>query len=304
MYRTSGLILAGVFVAFGSQTRRTPIIVSTLSAELPVATALAQAAAANASAPAQDVAAVLAAARGVAPLICAFAAQSLGNGGWGWYDAPTSPVASDVAQRIRDMGREKLGASDVRLLLDSLSSTDACVRELSVRLLGRQRDTTIVVGLVERLGSRTPETREVAALGLGAIGAKSAVDPLVRTLRDAAPGVRANSAWALGHIQDGRALRPIMDLLRDDVAQVREAAAVAVGRIDSSSAVEALIVSPGGSEPLTTDHVYGAAARGAQRGGCADRGAASGRHSSTRDGSVGVRHHAEHDRRRRGSSAR
>ena len=241
MYRTCGLILAGVFVAFSSESRRTPIVVSMLSAEPRVPSAFGQVTTAGGLAEAQDITALLSAARGVPPLICAFAAQSVGNGGWGWYDAPASPVASEVTSRLRDFGREKLAPGDVRLLLDSLSSTDACVRELSVRLLGRQRDTTIVSGLVERLGSRTPETREVAALGLGAVGAKSAVDPLMRTLRDATPGVRANSAWALGHIQDGRALRPIMDLLRDEDARVRESAAVAIGRIDSSTAVEALI---------------------------------------------------------------
>ena len=32
MYRTCGLILAGVFVAFSSESRRTPIVVSMLSA--------------------------------------------------------------------------------------------------------------------------------------------------------------------------------------------------------------------------------------------------------------------------------
>ena len=188
MYRTSGLILAGVFVAFTSETRRTPIVVSVLAAEPPVSSELAQAAATpGGPAEAQDITALLGAARGVPPIICAFAAQSVGNGGWGWYDAPASPVASEITSRLRDFGREKLAAGDVRLLLDSLSSTDACVRELSVRLLGRQRDTTIVSGLVERLGSRTPETREVAALGLGAVGAKSAVDPLVRALRALEP---------------------------------------------------------------------------------------------------------------------
>ena len=47
MYRTSGLILAGVFVAFTSETRRTPIVVSMLSAVPRVPSALAQASAAR-----------------------------------------------------------------------------------------------------------------------------------------------------------------------------------------------------------------------------------------------------------------
>ena len=39
-----------------------------------------------------DVAALLAAARGAHPLICGLAAQSIGNGNWGWWtDAPAAP---------------------------------------------------------------------------------------------------------------------------------------------------------------------------------------------------------------------
>ena len=74
MYRTSGLILAGVFVAFTSETRRTPIVVSMLSAESRVPSALTQAAASGGLVETQDVTALLSAARGVPALICAFAA--------------------------------------------------------------------------------------------------------------------------------------------------------------------------------------------------------------------------------------
>ncbi|HEY5416412.1 MAG TPA: hypothetical protein VIK41_16350, partial [Gemmatimonadaceae bacterium] len=85
MYRTCGLILAGVFVAFSSESRRTPIVVSMLSAEPRVPSAFGQVTTAGGGlAEAQDITALLSAARGVPPLICAFAAQSVGNGGWGW----------------------------------------------------------------------------------------------------------------------------------------------------------------------------------------------------------------------------
>src|SRR5215471_9504068 len=103
MYRTSGLILAGVFVAFTSETRRTPIVVSMLSAEPRVPSTLGQASVASGGiTEAQDITALLSAARGVPSIICAFAAQSVGNGGWGWYDAPASPVASETTSRLRD----------------------------------------------------------------------------------------------------------------------------------------------------------------------------------------------------------
>ena len=257
MHRSTGIVLAGAFIVFASETPRVSSVTEgsletarAHFASIPSPAANAAQVSVNVNVypgagplAVQDVAALLGAARGVSPIICAFAAQAVWGGGWGgWYDAPSSPIASDLTSRMRDVEREKFGPSEVRLLMDSLASGDACVRELSVRLLGRQRDEAAVIsGLVERLGARAPELREVAAIGLGFLTPRTAVDPLLRALRDATPGVRANAAWALGRIDDGRALRPLIELLRDDDARVRDASAIAVGRIDSLSAVESLV---------------------------------------------------------------
>ena len=263
MLRTAAFVVAGVFIALATEGGPSRLTSSPGSpaevarpAERAVASYVEEASWAGsaqaggertATMPAQDVANVLSAARGVSPIMCSLAAQSVWGGGWGWYDAPSSPVASEVSARIRDLGRQRLAPADVQLVMDSLASSDACVREMSVRLLARQRsdggqrDEVVVNGLIERLGSRSPEMREIAALGLGFLEPRSAVEPLMRTLRDDTPGVRANSAWALGHIDDGRALRPLVDLLRDSEPRVREAAAIAVGRLDSLSSVEALV---------------------------------------------------------------
>src|SRR3954451_6648853 len=49
--------------------------------------------AASAAPGAIDVTPLLAAARGAPPLICGLAAQSIGNGNWGWWsDVPASPL--------------------------------------------------------------------------------------------------------------------------------------------------------------------------------------------------------------------
>ena len=87
-----------------------------------------------------DVAALLAAARGAPPLICGLAAQSLGNGNWGWWtDAPASPLGPAMREQGGDYRRMRdLPDADVTRLLDALSSDDACVREMSVRLVGQQ----------------------------------------------------------------------------------------------------------------------------------------------------------------------
>jgi HEAT repeat protein len=193
-------------------------------------------------APPLDVAALLTAARGAPPLICAFAAQSVRGNGWGnWNDAPSTPLAAVVAMPDRDVGNAPFPPADVDRLFEGLASADPCVRELSVRLLGGQRSESIATAFVTRLGSTDAPTREAAAFGLGLAQPASAVSPLIQALRDAAAGVRANSAWALGRIEDGRALAPLVGLFRDESEKVRLAAVVATGRMDSASAVAALM---------------------------------------------------------------
>jgi HEAT repeat protein len=190
-----------------------------------------------------DVAALLASARGAPPIICSLASQSLRNFGWGdWSDAPATPLSNASLGRNYDFGPEQLAAADVERLLEGLANDDPCVREISVRLLGRQRGEPVVTGLITRLTAATPSLREVSALGLGLVKSSRAVDPLIRALRDATGGVRANSAWALGRLEAGKALGQIRDMFRDDDQRVREAAVIASGRMDdSTSSIPALI---------------------------------------------------------------
>lgn len=195
-----------------------------------------------------DITALLTAAHGAPPMICALASQAVRGYGWGdWNDAPVMPLSSVGAARGRDMNERRLSTDDVEKLLTGLASDDACVREISVRLLGGQRNEstvtkeTIATALVTRLRSPEVAMREVTTFGLGILAPASAIDPLISTLRDATVGVRANAAWALGRIENGKALAPIVGLFRDSDARVREAAVVAAGRIDSASSVPALM---------------------------------------------------------------
>lgn len=197
-------------------------------------------------APSVDVTALLTSARGAPPMICALAAQSVRRWGWGgdWNDAPSTPlraIVSAVNDRL-SLNSGRLPPEDVERLMSGLSSDDACVRELAVRILGTQKeDEPISRGLITRLANNDASLREVAALGLGFMEPVSAIDPLIQTLRDASPAVRANSAWALGRIEDGRALRPLVSLFSDESSLVREAAIVAAGRMESTATVSALI---------------------------------------------------------------
>lgn len=190
-----------------------------------------------------DVAALLTAARGAPPAICLLASQAVRGWGWGGgSDAPSTPLSPPVVSTSNDdYESDAMPPADIQRLLAGLSSDDACVRELSVRLIGTQKAELVGGELVTRLGSSDAGLRSVAALGLGLAGAESGVDALIRTLRDPSIDVRANSAWALGRIGNGRALRPLTGLFGDEAEKVRLAAVTAVGQMDSTSSVLLLI---------------------------------------------------------------
>jgi len=195
MYRTAGVIVAAVLLSTESGNlpgNAVSFLSSAMSGE--------SHATVDQRAPI-DIAALIAQARGAPPLICSLASQGLRSFGWGdWSDAPSTPLAVPMG-RDYDFGPEELPVTDVNRLLEALSTEDPCVREISVRILGRQRGDLVVTGLVSRLGAADPGLREVAALGLGLTHSPKAEDPLIRALRDATPGVRANSAWALGRLE-------------------------------------------------------------------------------------------------------
>lgn len=185
-----------------------------------------------------DVRGLITQAHGAAPILCAIAADGLSNWGGRWDDAPAPPLGLATRERARSMpDGSELTPSEVRLLSDSVASSDPCVRELSVRLLGRFGGDAVVERFTALLGSSTGNAglRAAAALGLGMAGGKSAVPELIRALRDDDADVRANAVWALGRTEDGRSVAPIRDLMTDESVAVRQASAVALGRLDSVS---------------------------------------------------------------------
>ena len=113
-----------------------------------------------------DVAALLTAARGAPPMICSLAAKAVQGWGWGgWNDAPSTPLAAVASSSNNDdFESDALPAADVQRLMAGLSSDDACVRELSVRLIGTQKAEIVGGELVTRLGSSDPALRSVAAV--------------------------------------------------------------------------------------------------------------------------------------------
>ena len=103
-----------------------------------------------------DVTALLAAARGAPPMICSLASRSLQGWGWGGSDAPATPL-SMVAANVGDDDDspvQALPAADLQKLFTGLASDDACVRELSVRLIGRQKPEFVDRDLMVHLDNR------------------------------------------------------------------------------------------------------------------------------------------------------
>ncbi|MEP7346748.1 MAG: HEAT repeat domain-containing protein, partial [Gemmatimonadaceae bacterium] len=190
-----------------------------------------------------DIRGLLQQAHGAPPLLCGLAAEALGNGRWGgwgshWGDAPSPPIGAAASVRARAFPRgDEMVPSEVRFLLDSIGSPDACVREFATRLLGSFGGPAVAEQLATLLGASasSPVVREAAAMALGLAHEKLAVPSLLRVLRDELTGVRANAAWALGRLDDGRAVAPIRALVGDEAVEVREAAVAALGQLDSTS---------------------------------------------------------------------
>ncbi|MFL5493992.1 MAG: hypothetical protein ACJ8DC_06360, partial [Gemmatimonadales bacterium] len=99
-------------------------------------------------APTQGVRELLASARGAPALLCSLAADAIGNSGWKSHrtEAPVTPLGQLEPPPSGDAERVQASPEDVRLLLESLSATDGCVREIAVRLLGTQAGGSIVAG--------------------------------------------------------------------------------------------------------------------------------------------------------------
>jgi HEAT repeat protein len=189
-------------------------------------------------APALSIGELIAAARGASPILCALAAQSIGNGYGGWQ--PPYPIVAASYAPVRQALREASLESSLPLLLPALDDPDPCVREVGARLLGRQRSTTATTAIASRLASSDGPGRAAAAYALGLTGAGVSA-PLEEALADPVPAVRGNALWALGRIGDGAAAGRVWRLLRDGEAPVRAAAVQTLRHLEARDSVELII---------------------------------------------------------------
>ena len=185
-----------------------------------------------------DVAALLTAARGAPPVICARVAERSWNG-WGDRRRAERRRSGRVAStRYEIVGATRLSDAEGAAAARRLSSDDACVRELSVRLVGIKNDKR--VARAHRASTRRPALRAVAALGLGLAEPPKAVDPLVSTLRDAMPACARTPRGRSDEFENGRALARSRAFSGTTPIGARSRG-VAVGRLDSDGAVASLL---------------------------------------------------------------
>jgi HEAT repeat protein len=190
------------------------------------------------------VSAVLAAARGANPVMCALAARALDHQfNWGDFRPGYDPRGLD-GRAVRETLRVTLDVLRdpglIELLQPALGDADPCLRRIAAPLLGRVRHPDAVQALRRTLREGNPAARESAALGLGYAGDARTVPDLVGTLRDQDADVRVASAWALGQLESRSGLRPLVAALEDQDARVRATSAWALGRIEDPEAVGVL----------------------------------------------------------------
>ena len=179
---------------------------------------------------------LLAAIRGVDPLLCEFATRSVDmHGSWSrWGPISGDPLETDSvsAALVRWIQRDHNDPSVVPRLRSAIRDTDVCVRRVAASFLARVAHPSATSALMDALDDARAEVREVAAYGVGMAEYKGAGDALIARLRDATPAVRRASAWALGSIEIKKAVPALMELLaRDSDPRVRQTAAWAIGSI-------------------------------------------------------------------------
>lgn len=201
--------------------------------------------------PIMNVRGLVAVLHGLPSLVCGLTAEAAaGWGGGSWMNAPAPPLGLDATLRLAGFPRARMVPSEITMLIDSLASTDNCVREVAVRLIGRVRASYVEERLIAQLpSSRATPTREAAAIALGLVRSRDAVAPLERLIGDDAVGVRANAVWALGRIGDKSVARSVRRALKDDEDIVRRAGAGSAGALEDVDAVDDLL------QVLRTDKV-------------------------------------------------
>lgn len=131
----------------------------------------------------------------------------------------------------------KRGPEAVRHLIDEgLSAENAALRAEAARMLGRIRDRTAGVPIVELLKDGDAGVREAAAEALPHVTDTPALHALVRLLEH--ESTRDMAAEVLGRLKDPGALEPLAAMLKSQDATARRMAAEALEQLADSRSVD------------------------------------------------------------------
>ncbi|MBI2759562.1 MAG: HEAT repeat domain-containing protein [Chloroflexi bacterium] len=133
----------------------------------------------------------------------------------------------------------RMGADGIPILIESLATRDANLRDLIAHALVQIGPQT-VSPLCQALAAAHPEVRGQAATILGEIGGKQAVPALLEAVQGEFYTVRAKAALALGQIRDAQAIPALTSALQDREPDARAAAARALGQFADPRTFEAI----------------------------------------------------------------
>ncbi len=120
----------------------------------------------------------------------------------------------------------KRGPEAVRALLGAQGDSDARLRAEIAHMLGRIKDRTAGLPLVEVLKDPVPEVREAATEAIRHVADADALAAVVRLLED--PAHRDTAAAVLGRLKDPGALEPLAAMLKSADPTARAMAAEAL----------------------------------------------------------------------------
>lgn len=174
------------------------------------------------------------------PLVCELVSDQLGNywGGSGRRIGRFGDARVDL-QAAKDSASGHIAhAGTIDLLVSTLSTSNACVRRMAAKWLGRSAVETS--RLVALLDDPSATVREAAAYALSEGHERKARVPLESMLARRGAAEAAMAAYALAEEQDAESAPALERAMRHTDARVRQSAAYALGEIGALRSLDAL----------------------------------------------------------------
>jgi len=155
---------------------------------------------------------------------------------------------------VRAFSAEALGkiksVTSIESIIGLLHDPDDFVRMNAAEALGNIGDKKAVNSLLSLLKS-TDIVRNWAIIALGKIRDESTLLPIMELLDDNTPSIRKDAASALGEFRNNNSVPKLITALKDSDIDVRHSAALSLGKINDISASSALVDALQNADPLS-----------------------------------------------------